>query len=191
MTLFAKLGHIGAFISFVLLGADHALAQQLWVPCKPVEAAAFPNRVHMKCAAQVDARFWYFATSTSDPRLAARVLSVIESAQLGDKYLSVLFDPSDQSGTAFGCQANDCRNIVAVIMVESPMKVPSTCAFDTNRQGCPGYCSSHPNDHSCPAYCSSHPDDKSCPGYCKRHPHDDQCDTDCVGGNHNPMCQDP
>src|SRR4051812_5225045 len=84
-----------------LVGNGAALAEQLWIACRPVEAAAFPERIHVRCAAAIDGQFAFFAASTADPRLAARALSVIEAAQLGGKFVHVLFDPNDMSGTEF------------------------------------------------------------------------------------------
>jgi hypothetical protein len=96
-----------------------AVADQIWVSCKPVEAATYLERIHVKCASPIDSRFWYFAAPTTDARFAARVLSVIEGAQLGDKFLLVLIDPNDESGTAFGCLAAKSRRFAAITMVSS------------------------------------------------------------------------
>ena len=205
MTKSARALILGVFLCLASFAMDSvALAQQLWVPCKPVETAAFSNRIHVRCATQVDGRFWYFAAPTSDARLAARTLSVIEAAQLGDKFLNILIDATDQSGPAFGCLASDCRPIIAVAMLETASSPPGRCAFDNNRTGCPGFCAAHPNDRSCPGYCAqnpndrtcpqyctTHPNDITCPGYCRRHPQDTvNCDV-CAGPNasHNPQCQ--
>jgi len=170
---------LGAFLSWAVFGIQSAaLSAQLWVSCKPVEAAAYPERIHIKCASPVDDRFWYFAAPTTDARFAARALSVIEAAQLGDKFVNVLFDPNDQSGGGFGCVIGDCRPFAAVVMVESSIPPPSTCAFDTNRPSCPGWCAVH-DDNSCPGYCTRHPTETGCPQYCSAHRNDPDCPGYC------------
>jgi hypothetical protein len=130
----------------------------------------------VKCESPVDGKFTYFAASaTSDPRFAARALSIVEAAQLGDKYLNVLFDPNDQSGQAYGCALVDCRPLLAVVLRES---YPDKCEIDVTQPGCPGFCAATgDNDPTCPGFCRTH-DTIDCPGYCKRHPNDLDCKLD-------------
>jgi hypothetical protein len=112
-------------------------------------------------------------------------LSVIEAAQLGDKFVSVLFDPADETGAAFGCAVNDCRRMVAVIMTEDR---PGKCDIDPTQRSCPGYCAAiGDNDRSCPKFCTAHPDDRGCPGYCATND-DMQCPGNCTRHPANPKC---
>jgi len=179
-----------------------SLAQDKFSPCKPVEAATFANRVHVRCESPVDGKFSFFAVSTNDPKLAARTLSVIEAGQLGDKFIFVLFDPNDTSGPGFGCLLADCRPIKAAILTEerpgkcsidnTQKSCPGFCAAGTNNssdRSCPGFCAAHPNDRQCPAFCSTH-DDMSCPGNCARHPDDVRCGatSDECANRHLPGC---
>jgi len=194
--------------------SGEAFAQEKWSACKPVEAATFSTRIHVKCESAVDGHFWFFAASTADSKFAARALSVIESAQLGDKFINILFDPADQSGPAFGCLLADCRPIAAVVLTETR---PGKCDIDSTQRGCPGfcaainnndascpgYCTSHPDNRGCPGYCTSHPNDRSCPGYCAthndmtcpkncvNHPDNPECDKDRCRNSHLPGCQQP
>ncbi len=134
---------IYGLICAALFGTTRAaVAQQKWVSCKPIEAATYPERIHVKCAWAVDNKFWYFAASTTDARAAARALSVIESAQLGDKFVNVLFDPNDQSGATFGCLTSNCRQLLAVMMVEAPLPCTRSCAGTCGGEpdGCGGTC---------------------------------------------------
>lgn len=167
-----------------------AVAQEKFSPCKPVEAATFSNRVHVKCQAAVDGQFLYFAAPTSaDPKFAARVLSVIEAGQLGDKYIMVLFDPNDQSGPNFGCLLADCRPMSAAILSEER---PGACSIDNTQKACPGFCAAGTNnssDPSCPGYCAAHPDDRQCPAYCSTHD-DMSCPGNCLRYK-NPQCPAP
>src|ERR1700690_4257474 len=114
-----------------------AVAQKKVSPCKPVEAATFTDRVHVKCEAAVDGQFLYFAASTSaDPKFAARALSVIEAGQLGGKYILVLFDPNDKTGPGFGCLIPDCRPMTGAVLTEEQ---PGACSIDNRQKGCPGF----------------------------------------------------
>ncbi len=85
----------------------------VWTQCNPVNVAAFSKRVHVKCAAAVSGIRW-FAVSTADASNAARVMSLLTAAHISGRTLDILYDPSDTSGTAIGCRANDCRLIQAV-----------------------------------------------------------------------------
>jgi hypothetical protein len=56
--------------------------------------------------------FW-FAYPTSDSANASRMLSLFETAKATGSTITFYFDTTDTSGTAYGCQANDCRAIWA------------------------------------------------------------------------------
>ena len=56
--------------------------------------------------------FW-FAYPTSDSANASRMLSLFETAKATGSTITFYFDTADTSGTAYGCQANDCRAIWA------------------------------------------------------------------------------
>jgi hypothetical protein len=93
---------------------DAMLAKALtWVTCTPARIATFENRVHVLCTAPISG-IWYFAAPASDPAYAARVLGIFTAAMALGQDLTVLYDPADTSGTAFGCNAADCRRIVGV-----------------------------------------------------------------------------
>jgi hypothetical protein len=181
-----------AFVLALLLAGtiltNVAAAQAKFAPCKPIEAATFSNRVHVRCESAVDGKFFFFAVSTAaDPKFAARALSVIEAGQLGDKFLSILFDPSDTSGDSFGCLAADCRPLLAVSLTEDR---PGKCDIDNTQKSCPGFCASVANkDRSCPGFCNSvGNNDASCPGFCSVGNHnttDSKCPGFCAAGDHN------
>jgi len=98
-----------------LLAADPALATPTVISCTPVEVAVYTTapRLHVECAAAVGG-VRYFAVSTADAAVAARVLSILTTAQVAGRTLSIRYDPADTSGAALGCQTNDCRLIMAV-----------------------------------------------------------------------------
>jgi hypothetical protein len=94
------------------LGAGTAAGTTIDVSCVPIQVAVFTNapRLHVRCAASVGGII-YFALSTADSPLAARVLSILTTAQVAGRTLGIRYDPADTSGTSIGCQANDCRLI--------------------------------------------------------------------------------
>jgi hypothetical protein len=101
------------FLLTLLLSSTRAQAAETWVSCTPVSVVTYQVRVHVQCAAPVNGVL-YFAVSTQDSAFAARVLSVIATAQVAGRSLSILYDPADLTGSAIGCQTNSCRLIRAV-----------------------------------------------------------------------------
>jgi hypothetical protein len=95
------------------LSSRTAKAAETWVSCTPVRVVTYQGRVHVQCAAPINGVV-YFAVSTQDSAFAARVLSVIATAQVARRTLSILYDPADLSGAAIGCQNTDCRLIRGV-----------------------------------------------------------------------------
>ena len=88
-----------------------------WTTCTPVNVAVFTSRIHVKCSSAVSNGILYFATSTQDSAHANRMLSVFTAAINGNRRLSILYKPSDTSGTSFGCQAHDCRISIAAAIL--------------------------------------------------------------------------
>ena len=84
-----------------------------YTTCNPENVATYRTRVHIKCAV-ADNGIQYFAAPTSNSKHAARVLSLLLTAQAAGKQVSVLYDPADSSGTAYGCLESNCRPILAV-----------------------------------------------------------------------------
>ena len=156
----------------MLITSPRLFAADQFSVCKPVETMVWSNRIHVLCEAPVDGKFPFFAVSTSDARVANRMLALMQAAQLSDRHLRILFDPADTSGTAFGCNANDCRRIKALASID---RIPDRCEIDATARGCPGFCAAIANnDITCPAFCSTH-DDSRCPQFCTRHPTDAEC----------------
>jgi hypothetical protein len=101
------------FLLALSLSSKQAQAANTWISWAPVEIMTYQGRVHVRCAAPVGGVL-FFAVSTQDSAFAARILSVIATAQVAGRTLSLLYDPTDLSGAAIGCQTNDCRLIQAV-----------------------------------------------------------------------------
>ncbi len=87
-------------------------ASQTFTNCTPVQVMAFAQRIHVRCAAAVGG-IRFFALGTANAPNVARVLSILTTAQVAGRDLTILFDASDLSGASIGCQTNDCRLILA------------------------------------------------------------------------------
>jgi hypothetical protein len=82
--------------------------------CTPNLVVSANNRVVARCAVAYNSTISWFAYPTSDSANASRMLSVFETAKATGDTITVYFDTTDTSGTAFGCLATDCRAIWAV-----------------------------------------------------------------------------
>ena len=83
------------------------------VNCTAEHVMVFNNRVHIQCTASVGGIF-FFAAPVTDSAYVARVLNILATATAAGRTVIIQYDPSDTSGTAFGCQASDCRRLTAV-----------------------------------------------------------------------------
>lgn len=125
----ASRGILGLAVALSLYWSSGAAwAQEKSAACKPVETAVFANRIHVQCEFPVDGKFLFFAAPTLEPKFANRALSVILSAQMSGKVVTVVFDPLmepvDGSGNTFGCLANDCRRLLAISMADGMAAPP-------------------------------------------------------------------
>jgi hypothetical protein len=134
IAIYAILILLGTLISTSLLGSraagesPAAVAPQLepgpaspsaetWTNCTPLNVAAYSNRIHVKCVETVGGIQW-FAASTANAANAARILSLLSTAQAAGRTLSILYDPDDTSGTSIGCAATDCRLLHAAAILQ-------------------------------------------------------------------------
>ena len=118
-------------------GPNRANADNMWVSCKPVESAAFPQGMRVKCEKPVGAKFWFFASDGTDPHFTALALSVVEAAELADKFINIFFDPTD-GWVGLGCTHTDCRRLTIVTMTESPVPTPDVICLP-GEMNCGGF----------------------------------------------------
>ena len=83
-----------------------------WVSCTPTEVAVFDNRIHIRCNESYSG-IQFFAIATGDAASSARFLSLLTTAQVAGRTLSLLYDPADTSGDTWGCVEVDCRPLQA------------------------------------------------------------------------------
>ena len=98
---------------FGLLGTGSSVAYAADISCTPSNVSLFSNRVHIKCEESFGG-IQYFVAPTSDAAYAARVLSILSTATVAARTVTIRYDPADTSGASLGCQVNDCRLIQAV-----------------------------------------------------------------------------
>jgi hypothetical protein len=87
--------------------------------CMVKDVAVFPgSRVHLHCtAALAGTSVEFLAVPSSNRDDANRLLATFLSAQSMKAPLDVQFDLDDTSASAFGCQAQDCRVPLGVIVM--------------------------------------------------------------------------
>lgn len=97
-----------------LYSTTPAFAAPTFHTCKSLDVSTYAERIHVRCNVAASGGIVYFAVATANSAHAARMLSVLTTAHLTQKSIRVEFDPNDTSGTAFGCQAHDCRRLLSV-----------------------------------------------------------------------------
>jgi hypothetical protein len=91
-----------------------SFASSVFYTCKSVNVSSYAERVHVRCDKATSSGIVFFAVATANSAHAARILSVLMMAHLTATSIQIEYDPNDTSGTAFGCQAHDCRRLLSV-----------------------------------------------------------------------------
>lgn len=93
----------------------------LGATCLPVEVSTTKDRVQIKCKVplQAPAGLQFFAVGTDDPAFASRVMKLAATAQIANAQIQIVFNPSDPGGERIGCQANNCRMIQAITLIDN------------------------------------------------------------------------
>jgi hypothetical protein len=85
----------------------------------------FTDRVHIYCpsttpvggAPALSSSIYWFAFPTApDSASASRFLSLLQTSVLSSRTVWLELDPTDTSGTSFGCGSADCRRIYGMEM---------------------------------------------------------------------------
>lgn len=108
--------------------APAAAGVTYWYVCNGApnnHIAVFTNRIHVFCssttpvagAPALDANILWFSVPTApDSAGSSRFLSLLQTAVLSAKPIWLMVDPTDTSGSSFGCGTANCRPIYAVEM---------------------------------------------------------------------------
>ena len=112
----------GVFLMCIMLTActigiaSVAFAAEKTFTCNPIDVGVFPKkRIHVRCEPG-DGPIRWFALGVSDAAEANRVLSILSTAFVTKKQLTIWYDPADLSGGSIGCLTSDCRLIRGVRM---------------------------------------------------------------------------
>ena len=90
-----------------------------------IHVGLFTTRVHIYCqsttpisgAPALDAAIHWFAVPTQpDSAAASRFMSLLQTSVIAGRQIWLEVNPSDTSGTSFGCAAADCRRISGMEM---------------------------------------------------------------------------
>lgn len=85
--------------------------------CNPNLVVSANVRVVARCASgyviDPSTTIVWFAYPTKDSPNASRMLSIFETAKATNSTVTFYFDTTDTSGSAYGCQVNNCRAIWA------------------------------------------------------------------------------
>lgn len=87
--------------------------------CSISEVGVFDSRIHVKCytGGAPGGDIVYFAAPTTDTQRAARLLSLMLTADAAGKRLYIAYDTA-ASGAAFNCAVSNCRPIQFLLMVD-------------------------------------------------------------------------
>ena len=96
-----------------------------WYVCNgPNHVGLFTNRVHIYCASTTPVQnapaltgiSWFAVPTAPDSAMASRFMSLLQTSVIASKPIWLEVNPSDTSGTSFGCSAADCRRIYGMEM---------------------------------------------------------------------------
>lgn len=94
-----------------------------WYQCNSPSVehvAVFTNRVHVWCqsttpvagAPALSGISWFAFPTSPDSAAASRFLSLFQSSAISGRYVWLEVNPTDTSGSSFGCASGDCRRVV-------------------------------------------------------------------------------
>ncbi|HSB65422.1 MAG TPA: hypothetical protein VLD65_02530 [Anaerolineales bacterium] len=134
LTLEILLVIVFLLVAFPDIISTHATAQQepeaptalYWYTCNgPNHIGLFTNRLHIFCtttspvagAPALDPAITWFAFPTApDSAEASRFMSLLQTSVITAKPVWLYLDPSDTSGSSFGCGGANCRRVYGMEM---------------------------------------------------------------------------
>ncbi len=97
-----------------------------WYVCNgPNHIGLFTDRVHIYCASTTPvsgapalnaAIHWFAVPTAPDSAGASRFMSLLQTSVIAAKPIWLEANPTDTSGTSYGCGAADCRRIYGMEM---------------------------------------------------------------------------
>lgn len=95
-------------VSAAFVGAGNVAAASATTGCTAEEVAVFANRIYVRCAAAVGG-VSIFALPTTDAPHAARMLSLLSTAHVAGRAMTLIYETDAGAGGNFGCPPTDCR----------------------------------------------------------------------------------
>lgn len=96
-----------------------------WYVCNgPNHIGLFTDRVHVYCASTTPINnapaltgiYWFAVPTSPDSAGASRTMSLLQTAVITSRPIWLQVNPTDTSGTSFGCGAGDCRRFTGMEM---------------------------------------------------------------------------
>ena len=93
-----------------------------WYQCNSPNVehvAVFTDRVHVWCqsttavggAPALSGIYWFAFPTSPDSAGASRFLSLFQTSAISGRYVWLEVNPTDTSGSSFGCGSGDCRRV--------------------------------------------------------------------------------
>jgi hypothetical protein len=104
------------------LAAPDAPDALYWYQCNSPSVehvAVFTTRVHVWCqtttpvasAPALSGISWFAFPTSPDSAAASRFLSLFQSSAISGRYVWLEVNPTDTSGSSFGCASSNCRRV--------------------------------------------------------------------------------
>jgi hypothetical protein len=96
-----------------------------WYQCNsPNHVGLFTNRIHIYCtsttpvggAPALSGISWFAFPTAPDSAEASRFMSLLQTSVIAGRAVWVEVNPTDTSGTSFGCGSGDCRRMYGMEM---------------------------------------------------------------------------
>ena len=81
--------------------------------CTPEHVYAAKDRAHVRCLESAGGILFFAAPMSDQARSTQVVHKGLQAIAAGGR-LRIEYDPADQSGTAWGCLAHDCRPAISI-----------------------------------------------------------------------------
>lgn len=101
--------------ALIFISSSSAFAVATTHKCKVTGVFENEARVHLRCDKAAGA-ISFFAVPIAKGTHSKNFLSVSTAAMLSGRTVEVFYDTNDTSGTAYGCNASDCRAASAMEM---------------------------------------------------------------------------
>jgi len=109
---------IAATVLVLATAPAHAASTTFTCTVSGVQVVATGSqRVAVNCTTSTSGGISWFAFRFSDdPEMAKMLLSIFTTARVSGRPVVIVFESTDTSGAAWGCQSNDCRIVQLAVL---------------------------------------------------------------------------